>query len=196
MEVFGDLNSGNCLKVKYTADHLGLDYRWHEVDIMAGESRTAAYLAMSPFGQVPVVRLADGRVLAQSNAVIRYLARGSALLPDCGFEQALIDQWLNWEQNMHEPNVAGSRFHVVYRKEPVETRDPEKVKRAEAALDFMDAQLEGREFLTDAGFTIADISLLGYTRLAPEGGFDLEGRKALKGWIVRCEEVLGLPALQ
>ena len=82
MDIFGDRNSGNCLKVRYTADHLGLPYRWHELDLMAGESRTDAFLAMSPFGQVPVVRFDDGRTLGQSGAIIRYLARGSALLPE------------------------------------------------------------------------------------------------------------------
>lgn len=196
MDVYGDLNSGNCLKVKYTADRLGIDYRWHEVDIMAGESRTAEFLAMSPFGQVPVVRLSEGRHLAQSGAIMRYLARGSMLLPKDAFAQAEIDQWMFWEQNFHEPNVAGARFHVIYRKEPVETRDPVKVEKGEAALDFMDAQLESRDFFVGPTLTIADIALLGYTRLAPQGGFDFTGRRALTRWIARCEEALGLPGLQ
>ncbi|WP_295806297.1 glutathione S-transferase family protein [uncultured Nitratireductor sp.] len=195
MEVFGDLNSGNCLKVKYTADHLGLSYRWHELDIMAGESRTDVFLAMSPFGQVPVVRFDDGRALGQSGAIIRFLARGSVLLPDDAFTQAEIDQWMFWEQNFHEPNVAGARFHVVYRGEPVETRDPDKVERGEAALDFMEGALKTRDFFVGAALTIADIALLGYTRLAPQGGFQVDGRKAITRWIARCEDVLGLPAL-
>ncbi len=196
MDIFGDQNSGNCLKVKYTADHLGLAYRWHELDIMAGESRTGAFLAMSPFGQVPVVRFDDGRTLGQSGAIMRYLARGSALLPDDAFAAAEMDQWMFWEQNFHEPNVAGARFHVVYRREPVETRDPDKVERGEAALDFMDDALKTRDFFVGDALTIADIALLGYTRLAPQGGFELDGRRALTRWIARCEEVLGLPALQ
>ncbi|WP_404934538.1 glutathione S-transferase family protein [Nitratireductor sp. L15S-10] len=196
MDIFGDQNSGNCLKVRYTADHLGLVYRWHELDIMAGESRTDAFLAMSPFGQVPVVRFDDGRVLGQSGAIIRYLARGSALLPDDPFAQAEIDQWMFWEQNFHEPNVAGARFHVVYRKEPVATRDPVKVERGDAALDFMDEALKTRDFFVGSALTIADIALLGYTRLAPQGGFEFDGRRALTRWIARCEDVLGLPALQ
>ncbi len=196
MEIFGDQNSGNCLKVKYTADHLGLAYRWRELDIMAGESRTEEFLAMSPFGQVPVVRFDDGRTLGQSGAIMRYLARGSALLPDDAFAAAEMDQWMFWEQNFHEPNVAGARFHVVYRREPVETRDPDKVERGEAALDFMDDALKTRDFFVGDALTIADIALLGYTRLAPQGGFELDGRRALTRWIARCEEVLGLSALQ
>ena len=196
MDIFGDQNSGNCLKVKYTADHLGLAYRWRELDIMAGESRTEEFLAMSPFGQVPVVRFDDGRTLGQSGAIMRYLARGSALLPDDAFAAAEMDQWMFWEQNFHEPNVAGARFHVVYRREPVETRDPDKVERGEAALDFMDDALKTRDFFVGDALTIADIALLGYTRLAPQGGFELDGRRALTRCIARCEDVLGLPALQ
>lgn len=195
MEIFGDQNSGNCLKVKYTVDHLGLPYRWRELDLMAGESRTEAFLAMSPFGQVPVVRFDDGRTLGQSGAIIRYLARGSALLPEDAFAQAEIDQWMFWEQNFHEPNVAGARFQVFYLREPVEARDPLKVERGEAALDFMDAALKTRDFFVGDGLSIADIALLGYTRLAPQGGFELDGRRALTRWIARCEDVLGLPAL-
>ncbi|MBN7761980.1 glutathione S-transferase family protein [Nitratireductor aquibiodomus] len=195
MDIFGDRNSGNCLKVRYTADHLGLPYRWHELDLMAGESRTDAFLAMSPFGQVPVVRFDDGRTLGQSGAIIRYLARGSGLLPEDAFAQAEIDQWMFWEQNFHEPNVAGARFQVFYRKEPVEARDPLKVERGEAAIDLMDETLKTRDFFVGDGLTIADIALLGYTRLAPQGGFELDGRRALTRWIARCEDVLGLPAL-
>ena len=196
MDVFGDLNSGNCLKVKYAADHLGLDYRWHELDILAGATRTPEFLAMSPLGQIPVVRFDDGRTLAQSNAIMRYLARGSALLPDDAFVQAEIDQWLFWEQNFHEPAVAVVRFHVFYKKQPVAARDPVLVGKAQWALDVMNTHLKERDFFVGPALTIADIALLGYTRLAPQGGFDFGGRKALTGWIARCEEVLGLPALQ
>ena len=105
MKVYGDMMSGNCLKVRYVADHLGLAYDWIPVDIMKGESRTPKYLARFPAGQVPGVEFPDGRCLAQSNAIIRYLARGSALLPDDPWTQAKIDEWLFWEQYSHEPSV-------------------------------------------------------------------------------------------
>ncbi|NDC58790.1 MAG: glutathione S-transferase family protein, partial [Alphaproteobacteria bacterium] len=82
MQIFGDLGSGNCLKVKWTADALAIPYTWTDVDILKGESRTAAFLAMNPAGQVPTVVLTDGRALGESNAIMRYLARGSRLLPD------------------------------------------------------------------------------------------------------------------
>jgi glutathione S-transferase len=192
MRIFGDLASGNCLKVKYTSDLLQLPYAWVPVNITQGESRTPEFLAMNPAGQVPVVKLSDGRCLAQSNAIIRYLARGTRLLPDDGFAQAKIDELLFWEQYSHEPYVATCRFHMVYRKLPKETRDPGNVERGEAALDMMERLLAGREWFAGEGLTIADIALVAYTRLAEEGGFDLSARANIRGWIGRCERELGL----
>jgi glutathione S-transferase len=192
MIIYGDLASGNCLKVKYTADHLGLPYRWVAVDITKGESRTAAFLARNPQGQVPTIELADGRVLAQSNAIIRYLARGSALLPQDAFAQAKVDELLFWEQYSHEPYIAVCRFHMKYLGRPIEAREPARVERGEAALDVMDKLLAGRDWLVGTTMTIADIALLAYTRLAHEGGFDLAPRAAVRAWITRCEGALGL----
>ncbi|GHC64227.1 glutathione S-transferase family protein [Limoniibacter endophyticus] len=190
MEIFGDKISGNCLKIKYAADYLGLDYTWIDVDITRGESRTDEFLALSPNGQVPVVRLADGRVLSQSNAILRYIAHGTVLLPDELFGQALIDQWLFWEQYNHEPNVAVCRFDMIYRGKRADERDPVKVAKGEKALDLMDRHLESRDYFVCQRLTIADIALLAYTRLAHEGGFQLEGRNALTRWITRCEQDL------
>ncbi len=110
--------------MKYTADHLRLPYDWAAVDVTRGESRTPEFLAMSPMGQVPMVEFDDGRVLAQSNAIIRYLARGSALLPDDPFMQAKVDEWLFWEQNGHEFFVAGCRFQMVYLGKSKDEREP------------------------------------------------------------------------
>ena len=120
MKIYGDLGSGNCLKVKYTADKLGLPYTWVPVDTMKGETRTPEFLARFPMARIPGVEFADGRRLAESNAIIRYLARGSALLPDDGFAQAKVDEWLFWEQYSHEPYVAVCRFHMVYLGRPKE----------------------------------------------------------------------------
>jgi glutathione S-transferase len=192
MIIHGDLASGNCLKVKWTADALHLPYTWAPVDIMQGESRTPAYLAKFPQGQVPAIELEGGRTLAQSNAIIRYLARGSRLLPDDPFVQAQIDEWLFWEQYSHEPNIATCRFHMVYLGKSRETRDPAKVERGEKALAFMEQQLAGRSFLVGAALTIADVALLAYTRVAHEGGFDLGGRPNVTAWIGRCADSLQL----
>jgi glutathione S-transferase len=193
MKIFGDLGSGNCLKVKYAADHLGLPYTWVPIDIMKGESRTPDFLARFPFGRIPAVELDDGRRLAESNAVVRYLARGSALLPDDDFVQAKIDELLFWEQYSHEPYIATTRYHIVYLKRSLDQREAWRVERGEAALDVMDRRLlAGRSWLVGESMTIADIALLAYTRLADEGGFDLAPRPNVRAWIGRCEQVLGL----
>ena len=114
MKIFGDSTSGNCLKVRYTADYLGLAYEWVEVSAQAGETRTESFLRLNPVGQVPVADLGGGRRLAQSNAIVRYLARDSALCPRDDFEAARVDEWLFWEQYSHEPYVAVCRAQMVY----------------------------------------------------------------------------------
>jgi glutathione S-transferase len=193
MKVYGDRGSGNCQKVSITADFLKLPYRWIDIDIMKGESRTQDYLKRSPMGQVPVIELDDGRCLAQSNAIIRYLAHGSPLLPADPFIQAKIDELLFWEQYSHEPYVATSRFHMVYLGRSKEEREPMRVERGEKALDLMQHLVKGRTWFVGESLSIADIALLAYTRLAHEGGFDLATRPDVKTWVTRCEKALGLP---
>jgi glutathione S-transferase len=135
----------------------------------------------------------DGRSLAESNAIVRYLARGSALLPDDAFIQAKIDELLFWEQYSHEPYIATTRYHIVYLKRSLDQREAWRVERGEAALDTMDGRLlAGRSWLIGDAITIADVVLLAYTRLAQEGGFDLSARPNVRAWIRRCEQALGL----
>jgi glutathione S-transferase len=196
MRVYGSLRSGNCLKVKYTADYLGIPYEWIPIDGGKGETRTPDFLRRNPAGQMPVVEFDDGRCLAQSNAIIRYLARGSALIPADPFDQAKVDEWLFWEQNTHEPSVAVCRFQMFFAGKPREERDPRLVKAAEASLDLMERTLADREWFVGGAFGIADIALVAYTRLAHEGGFDLADRPRLRAWIARCERTLGLEAAQ
>jgi glutathione S-transferase len=197
MQIYGDLGSGNCLKVKYTADRLGLPYTWVPIDIMKGETLTPQFLERFPRGRIPAVEFADGRRLAESNAIIRYLARGSALLPEDAFTQAEIDEWLFWEQYSHEPYVATTRYHIVYLKRSLDQREAWRVERGERALDLMEGQLgSGRQWLVGETLTVADIALLAYTRLAHEGGFDLSSRPNVRGWIGRCETALKLQPVQ
>lgn len=193
MKIFGDLKSGNCLKVKYTADYLGLPYSWIDVDILQGRSRTSEFLAMNPQGQVPVIQLDDGRTLAQSNAIIRFLARGSSLLPDDPYSQAKVDQWLFWEQYSHEPYIAVCRFHMHYLGKSKETREAWRVERGEVALDALEQHLERQDWLVSDGITVADIALLAYTSVAQEGGFDLASRPRVRAWIANCDKALELP---
>jgi len=144
MKIYGDALSGNCQKVRFLADHLGLPYTWMPINTLKNESRTPEYLARFPQGQVPAVELSDGRCLAQSNAIMRYLARGSSLLPDNAWTQAKIDEWLFWEQYSHEPYIAVCRFQMVYQGKPKEAREAWRVERGEKALNLMESELVGR----------------------------------------------------
>jgi glutathione S-transferase len=193
MKIYGDLNSGNCLKVKWVCDRLALPYSWISIDILKGESRTQQFLKLNSAGQVPAVEFDDGRTLAQSNAIIRYLARGSDLIPADAFAAAKMDEWLFWEQYSHEPYVAGCRFQMVYLGKPASDLDPDKIKRGYAALARMEHQLAATRFLVGDAVTLADIALLAYTRLAHQGGFHLDGYASLRRWIGETEKSLGLP---
>ena len=192
LTIFGDLNSGNCLKVKWVCDALGLGYRWIDVDTMKGETRTPEFLALNDAGQVPVVKFADGDTLAQSNAIIRYLARDSRFVPRDALMQAKMDEWLFWEQYSHEPYVAVCRFMMVYLGRSADQLDPDKVRRGHAALARMEGRLSQKPFLAGDAFTLADVSLLAYTRVAHEGGFSLADYPAIRRWIGDSERELGL----
>lgn len=194
MLIYGDIRSGNCQKVKITADWLGLGYDWHPVDVVAGQTRTPEYLAINPMGQVPAVMLDDGRVLAQSNAIIRYLAHGSALLPDDPYFRAKVDEWLFWEQYSHEPYIAVCRYQMTFLGKRRDELEPWRLTRGDAALDLLDQELARRQWLVEGRITVADIALLAYTRLADEGGFDLAHRRNVIDWISRCEAELGIAA--
>jgi glutathione S-transferase len=194
MKIYGDINSGNCLKVKWVCDRLGLSYSWIPVDIVRQESRTPQFLGLNSAGQVPVVDFEDGRILAQSNAIIRYLARASDLIPSDAFAAAKMDEWLFWEQYSHEPYIAGCRFQMVYLGRPVTELDSDKVKRGYAALTRMDHELATSRFFVGDMLTLADIAILAYTRLAYEGGFRLDDYVSLRRWIGEAEKFLGLPA--
>jgi glutathione S-transferase len=192
MKIHGDLNSGNCLKVKWICDHLRLPYEWVDVDMAKGDTRTPAFLKLNPAGQVPVVAFDDGRALAQSNAIIRYLARDSALVPADPFLAAKVDEWLFWEQYSHEPYIGVCRFEMVYLGRSQGDLDPDRVKRGYVALARMEHQLQRTRFLTGEAFTLADVALLPYTRLAHEGGFHFDGYESVQRWIGDAERVLGL----
>ncbi len=192
MKIYGDTKSGNCLKVKWVCDKLALPYRWIDTDIMKGESRTPEFLKLNGAGQVPVVIFDDGRTLAQSNAIIRYLARDSDMLLRDPFDAAKMDEWLFWEQYSHEPYVAVCRFQMAYLGKDVSELDPDKVKRGYAALARMEHQLALTRFLVGDTLSLADVALLAYTRVAHEGGFHLEGYSSLRRWIADSEQALGL----
>lgn len=192
LRIYGDTKSGNCLKVKWTAQRLALPFDWVEVDILRSQSRTPEFLAMNPAGQVPAVILDDGRALAQSNAIMLHLAEGSALIPTDAFERAKMYEWLFWEQYSHEPYVAVARFQVAYLGKPVSELDARLVERGGAALARLETQLTTTPYLVGERLTLADIALVAYTRVAHEGGFDLSLYPAVKAWVGRVEDALGL----
>ncbi|MDB5419078.1 MAG: glutathione S-transferase [Phenylobacterium sp.] len=192
MRIYGDSISGNCLKVKWTADHLKLPYQWIETDILKGESRTQAFLALNPAGQVPTVELDDGRPLAQSNAILLHLAEGSDLIPADAYDRARMLEWLFWEQYSHEPYVAVARFQMRYLGKPATELEPKIVERGKAALQRLDQALADQPFLVGARPSLADVSLVAYTRVAGEGGFDLADYPNVQAWIGRVEQVLNI----
>jgi len=192
MKIYGDSNSGNCLKVKWVCDRLALPYDWIEIDTLKGETRTAQFLKINSAGQVPAIAFDDGRTLAQSNAIIRYLARGSDLIPSDDRAAAKMDEWLFWEQYSHEPYIAVCRFQMVYLGKSVSDLDPDKVKRGYAALARMESQLAATRFLVGSAVSLADVALLAYTRLAHQGGFHLDGYAAVRRWIGETSQALGL----
>jgi glutathione S-transferase len=192
MRIFGDSISGNCLKLKWTADLLGIRYDWIETSVLKGESRTPAYLAMNPAGQVPAVLLDDGRMLAQSNAIITWMAEGSALIPADAFARAKMNEWLFWEQYSHEPYVAVARFQLHYLGKSPSELEPKIVERGKSALKRLDEATATGPFLLGDALSLADIALVAYTRVAHEGGFTLADCPNVVRWVAKVEAALNI----
>ena len=192
LKVYGDSISGNCLKVKWTLDRLAVAYQWIETGVLNGETRPAAFLALNPAGQVPLVVLADGRPLAQSNAILLHVAEGSDLIPADAYDRAKMLEWMFWEQYSHEPYVAVARFQVRYLAKSPSDLEPRLVERAYAALARLELALADRDFLVGGACTLADIALVAYTRMAPEGGLSLGPYPAVRAWVTRVEAALSI----
>ena len=192
LTVYGDIRSGNCLKVRWLLDRLGRDYQWIETDVMSGSTRTPDFLKMNPAGQLPTLVLADGRALAQSNAILVHMAEGSDWIPVDPFARAKMFEWLFWEQYSHEPYVAVARFQRTLGGKAADEIEPTLMQRGHAALARMEAALAQAEWLAGDRPTIADLSLVAYTRVAPEGGFCLESYPAVRAWIARVEDAFGI----
>jgi glutathione S-transferase len=194
LKLYGSSDSGNAMKPRWVAEYLGLDYEWIETNAFNGETRTPEFLKINAAGQVPVAVLADGRTLAQSNAIMLHLAEGSDLIPSDAYLRAKVFEWLFWEQNSHEIYVAVRIARRHFLKQRDEDLDPVLMTRGVAALKHMDQHLSASKFLVGETLTIADIALLAYTRKAELGGFDLAAYPNVQAWITRAEAKLGLPA--
>ncbi len=193
--VFGTSTSGNCHKVRLALDALGLPYRWHEIDVLKGETRTPEFLAMNPNGKVPVLQIDDHTFLPESNAILCYLADGSQLWPGDRLARAQALAWMFFEQYSHEPYIAVARFIRKFLKRDDDPRLPELTRRGHAALAVMEQHLSRQPFFAAGRFSIADIGLFAYTHRADEGGFDLAGYPAVRAWLRRCLQQHGISAM-
>jgi len=196
LTVYGDSISGNCLKIKFVADYLGVPHDWVEVSVLAKETRTPEFLELNPAGQVPVVRFADNRVLAQSNAIILHLAEGSTLIPADAFERAQMYQWLFWEQYSHEPAIAVLRFQKHYLNKPDSEIDAALPRRCASVLTLMNNHLADNSHFVGGTLTLADVALVAYTRFAHQAGLDLTQYPNVRAWVRRIETELEIEHAQ
>lgn len=189
LTLYGDSKSGNCYKIELLCAELDIAYVWKEVDILAGETRTPDFLAKNPNGKIPLLKLPDGRHLAESNAMLVYLADGTPFVGVDRYGRAEVLQWLFYEQYSHEPNIATSRFIVRFLGSPPERQAAltEKREAGYAALSLMERHLKQQPFFAAGGFSIADIALYAYTHVANEGGFELSEYDAIAAWMARIE---------
>jgi glutathione S-transferase len=188
LTVYGMSPSGNCYKVRLLLEQLGVPYDWREIDIMKGETRTPAYLSeVNANGRVPAVVLEDGRRLAESNAILVYLAEGTAFWPADRFARAEALQWMFFEQYSHEPYVAVARFIRVFLPpgSPRAAEMPRLLDRGHQALGVMERHLARRDFFAGGAYSVADIALFAYTHSAADGGFDLAPYPAIDAWLQR-----------
>jgi glutathione S-transferase len=188
MRLHDNLTSGNGFKVRLLLSQLGVRYQRVEYDVDKRETRTPEFLARNPNGRIPVLELDDGTFLAESDAIIWYLAEGTPFLPDDRRQRAEVLQWMFFEQYSHEPNIATVRYWITHRL-PVtplmELSFPAKRAQGEAALRVMEDHLARRSFFVGERYTIADIALYAYTHVAGEGGFDLGPYSQIRSWINR-----------
>lgn len=189
MKIYGDIQSGNCFKVKLLASLLEIEHEWVHVNILEGETRTKHFLEKNPNAKIPVLELDDGRSLTESNAILNYLASGTELLSTAPFVVAKIQQWQFFEQYSHEPFIAVARFISRYLGMPEDRREEYESKQqgGHKALEIMEQQLQQTPYLVGEKLTTADISLFGYTHVADEGGFDLDMYPAIQQWLDRIQ---------
>lgn len=190
--IYGNCESGNCLKIQYILRILQIDHDWVEIDIFNGGARTEEFLRKNPAGQVPTAVLSDGRVLAESNAILMHFGRGSQFWPQDPYLESKMFQWLFWEQYSHERFIAVRRSLLRHQGAAEDQLDPELYARGRRALWLMDQQLLDTPYLVSDQPTLADIALYPYTKLAGEGGFDLEEFIEVMAWLARMERNLDL----
>jgi glutathione S-transferase len=200
--VYGFSPSGNCHKVRLLLEQLGHDYRWVEIDSSKGETRTPRFLAKNPNGRVPIIELDDGRVLAESNAILCWLAEGASasgmnFLLDDPWQKAQALAWMFFEQYSHEPCVAVARFICGWTPldSPRRAELPRLRERGHQALAVMERHLATSPWFTGADYGIADIALFAYTCVADHGGIALDAYPAIRDWLARVAATPGFVPL-
>ena len=187
LTLYDYLPSQNAWKVRLLLHHLGLPHRTVPVSIFEGAGRAPAFLRLNPAGKVPVLQLEDGRALAESNAILAYVADGTRYLPAEPFARARVHQWLSFEQEQVEATIGTLRHWTMTGK--LARRDSALVrgKREAAArsLALLDGELAARPFIAGEAYTIADMSLFAYVSRADEAGLALQPHPHLRAWIAR-----------
>lgn len=196
-KIFGDMLSGNCYKIKLLMQFVAIPHEWVHVDILANETHTPDFKRMNPNARIPVVVLAEGRYLWESNAILNYFAAGTPFLPGDQYARAKVLQWQFFEQYSHEPYIATARYIKQYLGLPKEREAEYHAKQSggHKALAMMDQHLADHTFFLGDRATIADISLYAYTHVAHEGGFDLSAYVHIQRWFQEFESIPGYIAM-
>jgi glutathione S-transferase len=191
LRLYDYASSGNCYKVRLLLALLGRPYERVPIDIFAGDTLTDEYARLNPLRETPVLELETGEVIAQSNAILWYLAEETDFLPEAQVDRAIALQWLSFEQERVMVGLGGTRFRrVTGRAELDQPGDARRFALGLDALATLDAHLGGRGFLVGERCSIADISVFAYTHVAGDAGFELAGYPAVRAWL---ERVRGLP---
>ncbi len=186
--------SGNSYKVRLALARLGIPYKLVEVDILKGESRTPEFLAKNPSGQVPLLEVAPERYLAESNAILWYVAGGSVLAPEDRIVRAEALQWMFFEQHSLEPNIGAAYFWIALIKGGRELQShaiEDWMENGYRALGVMEKHLARHPYFVGPHFTIADIALYAYTHVAEQCDFDLTRFPAIRAWLDRIQSEPG-----
>jgi glutathione S-transferase len=184
--------SQNCWKVRVLLGLLDIPYRAEPIAIFSGGSRTPEFLKLNPAGATPALTVSDGRAIAESNAILTYLAEGSRYLPAENYARAKVMQWLFFEQYYVEPVIGSLRFWTMTdRLEINAALVTGKREAAERALAALDRTLNSSPFLAGDQFSIADLAVYAYTHLAGDCGFALSDWRSIDAWAARVAGEIG-----
>lgn len=193
LRLYDNHTSGNGYKPRLLLAHLEIPYQHVEVDILKGETHLPSFLEKNPNGKIPVLELSDGTCLAESNAILCFLAEGTKFLPSDRLARAMTMQWMFFEQYSYEPNIAVLRHWLQHTgmNEVQRSQVQGKKEAGMAALQIMEKHLSQEKWFGGSSMTIADIALFAYTHVAEEGGFNLAIFPAIKNWLKRLEDEPG-----